>query len=66
MVNIKNVLFFNLTMVNQKKSYIAPFKEISLCSSFLKSFDTLFKQNLYQLMSSFALNLQISVLFTYK
>ena len=33
-----------------------PFKEISLCSSFVKSFDMLSKQKLYQLMLYFALN----------
>ena len=47
-------------------SYAVPFKEVSLCSSFAKSFDMFRKQKLYQLMLSFALNLQISVLFTYK
>ena len=48
-----------------EKSYTVPFKEISLCSSFVKSFHMLHKQKLYQLMSSFGLNLEISVLFTY-
>ena len=47
-------------------SYTIPFKEISLCLSFVKSFDTLPKQRLYQLTISFGLSLQISVLFTYK
>ena len=49
-----------------EKPYTLPFKEISLCLSFVKSFDTLPKQKLYQLILSFTLNLQISVLFTYK
>ena len=46
--------------------YRIPLKEISLGSSFVKSFDTLSKQKSYQLMLSFAFNLRISVLFTYK
>ena len=33
-----------------EKSYKVPFKEISICSSFLKSFDLLAKQKLYQIM----------------
>ena len=33
-----------------EKSYRVPFKEISLCSSFVKSFDTTHKQKLDQLM----------------
>ena len=49
-----------------EKSYAVTFKEISLYSSFAKSFDMLLKQKLYQLMLSFAINLQISVLFTCK
>ena len=40
-----------------KTSYTVPFKEISRCSSFVRSFDTLHKQRLYQLILSFALNL---------
>ena len=43
-----------------------PLKEISLCSSFVKSCDMLHKQKLYELTFSLASNLQISVLFTYK
>ena len=49
-----------------EKSYKLLFKEISLCLSFVKSFDTLSRQKLYQLMLSFNWNLQISVLFTKK
>ena len=49
-----------------EKSYTVPFNEISSCSSFVESFDTLPEQKLYQLMLPFALNLQISVLFRYK
>ena len=49
-----------------EKSYTVPFNEISPCSSLVKSFDTLPKQKLYQIMLSFALSFQISVLFTYK
>ena len=41
-------------------------KEILLYSSFVKSFDTVRKRKLYQLMLSLALNVQIPVLFTYK
>ena len=48
---------FFIELLSTEKSYIVPSKKISLCSSFVKSFDTLPKQNLYQLMSSFALNL---------
>ena len=47
-------------------SYTVPLKEISLCSSFAKSFDMLPKQKLYQLMFSFTLNFQLFVSFTYK
>ena len=47
-----------------EKPYTVPFKEISLCSTFVKSFDTLPKQKLYQLIFFFTLDLQISVLFT--
>ena len=57
---------FLVELWSTKKSYTVPFKEISLCSFFVKSFDMLPKQKSYQLMLSFALNLQISVLFTYK
>ena len=42
-----------------EKSYAVPFKAISLCSSFAKSFDMPPKQKLYQRMLSFLLNLQI-------
>ena len=57
---------FLIELWSTEKSYTVPFKEISLCSSFVKLFDTLPKQKSYKLMLSFALNLQISVLFTYK
>ena len=40
-----------------EKSYTVPFNGISLCSSFVKSFDALPKQNLYQVMLSFPFNL---------
>ena len=50
---------------SSEKSYLLPFKEISVCSSSVKSFDTLPKQTLYHLVLSFSLNVQISVLFTY-
>ena len=40
-----------------EKSYTVPFNEISLCSSFVKSCETLPKQKLFQLMLSFPLNL---------
>ena len=40
-----------------QKSYAVPFKEILLYSSFVKSFDTLPKQNWCQLMLSCTLNL---------
>ena len=46
-----------------EKSYTIAFKEISICSSFVKSFDKLRKQKLYELILSVTLNLQISVLF---
>ena len=49
-----------------EKLYRVPFKEIKLCSLFVKSFDTLPKQKLYQIMLTFASNLKISVLFTCK
>ena len=51
---------------SSEKYYTVPFREISLCSSFVKTFDTLPEQKLYQIMLSLALNLQISVLFTYE
>ena len=40
-----------------EKLYTALFKEISFCSSFVKIFDILPEQKLYQLMLSFTLNL---------
>ena len=57
---------FLIELWSTENPYTVPFDEISLCSSFVKSCDTLSKQKLYQLMLSFALNLQISVLFTYR
>ena len=36
--------------LSTEKSCTVPFNEISQCSSFVKSFDTLPKQNLYQNM----------------
>ena len=46
---------FLIELWSIEKSYTVPFKEISLCSSFVKSFDVLPKQKLCQLMISFAL-----------
>ena len=40
-----------------EKSYTLPFKEISLWSSSVKSFDRLLKQKLYQLVLSFTCNM---------
>ena len=48
---------FLIELWSTEKSYAVAFKEISLCSSFVKSFDTLPKQKLYQLILYFALNL---------
>ena len=48
---------FLIELWSTEKSYTEPFKEISLCSSFVKIFDMLPKQKLNQLMLSFALNL---------
>ena len=48
---------FLIKQWSTEKSYTVSFKEISLCSSFVKSSDTLPKQKLYQHMLSFALNL---------
>ena len=45
---------FLIELWSTQKSYTVPFKEVSSCSSFVKSFDTLPKQKLYQLMLSFA------------
>ena len=49
-----------------EKSFTVSFYKNLFCSSFEKSFDALPKQKVYQLKLSFAFNLQISVLFTYK
>ena len=57
---------FLIELWSTEKSYKVLFKEISHYSSFVKSFDMLPKPKLYQFMLYFALNLQISVLFTYK
>ena len=48
---------FLIELWSTKKSYTVPFKEISFCSSIVKSFDTLPKQKLYELMLSIFLNL---------
>ena len=40
-----------------EKSYTVPFKEISLCSSFVKPIAMLPKQKLYQLILSLVFNL---------
>ena len=66
MVNIKNAVKNAVELRSTEKSNALPFKEISLCSFFVKSFDALPKHKLYQLILSFALSLQIFVLFTYK
>ena len=47
---------FLIELWSIEKSYAVLFKEISFCSSFVKPFNTLPKQNLYQLMLSFVLN----------
>ena len=47
---------FLIELWSTEKSFSVPVKEISLCSSFLKPFDMLPKQKLYQHMLSFALN----------
>ena len=57
---------FLIELRSTEKLYTVPFNEISLCSSFVKFCDTLPKQKLYPFMLSFALNLQTSVLFTYR
>ena len=57
---------FLFELLSTEKSYTAPSKEISLCSSFAKIFDSFPKPELYRIMLSFALNLKISVSFTYK
>ena len=41
---------FLIELWSTEKSYTLPIKEVSFCSSFVKSFYTLPKQNLYQLM----------------
>ena len=65
LVNMENG-FLLIELWSTEKSYTLAFKRISLCSSSVKSFHMLSKQELYQLMLSFVLNLQISVSFTYK
>ena len=45
---------FLIELWSTQKLYTVPFKEVSICSSFVKFFDTLSKQKLYQLMLSFA------------
>ena len=51
---------------SNEESNTVRFRQISSCSSFSKSLNALHKQNLYQIMLSLGLNLQISVLFLYK
>ena len=46
---------FLIELWSTKKSYEVQFKETSLCSTFVKSFNTFPKQKLYQLKLSFAL-----------
>ena len=46
---------FLMELWSTEKSYTVQFKEISLCLSFVQSFDTLPKQKLYKLTLSFAL-----------
>ena len=53
---------FLIELCSTEKSCTVPFKEISLCSSFAKSCDTLRTQKLYQLILSLALS-KISYLF---
>ena len=53
---ILSICSFLIELWSTEKSCTVPFKEISLLS-FVKAFDTLAKQKLYQLMLSFALNL---------
>ena len=55
---------FLIELWPNEESFTVSFKEVSLCSSFVKSLDTLPKQKLYELMLSFALNLKISILLT--
>ena len=57
---------FSIELWSTEKLFTVPFKEVSLCSFFVKSFDMIPKSKLYQLMKSFALNLQIFVLFRCK
>ena len=57
---------FLFELWSTEKSYKVPFKEVSLYSSFVKSFDTLPKQKFYQIVLSFVLNVQISAFFTCK
>ena len=51
---------FLIDLWSIEKWYTVKLKEISHCSSLVKSFDTVPKQKLYKLILSFALNLQIS------
>ena len=57
---------FLIELWSTEKSFTISFKEISLCSSFVKSFHSLLKQNLYKFMLSITLNLCFFALFTYK
>ena len=47
---------FLIELGSTEKSYAVPFKDTSLCSSLVKSVDTLPRPKLYQPMLSFALN----------
>ena len=43
---------FSIELMSTEKSYTVPFKEISLCSFFVKSFDTLLNKNYTNLCKS--------------
>ena len=57
---------FVIGLWSNQKSNTVPFMEISLCLSFVKSLDRLLQQNLYHRLLFYVLNLEISVLSTYK
>ena len=61
MVNVTNVWTMSIKILSA-----VPFKKVSLCLSFVKSFDMLPKQKLYQLMLSVTLYLGIFFLFVHK
>ena len=54
-MNVKYI--FLIELWSTEKSCKIPFKETTLCSPFVESFDTFSKQKLYQRMLSFALYL---------